>query len=143
MDPATLLGPIDALAPYIEAILVVLVVANMGTRILAFWSHQHQARDGPEAISRYLPHELSNVVLVLASFYYMTVHPHGGMVLSAIVLTAFVADFFEFEARKVEAREERPLDRPKSAIAASLLALAYAVFQAAFWIVAPYWGQVV
>jgi len=143
MQPLQLLGPLDLLAPYIEAILVVLVVVNMVTRILAFWSHQHQAKEGPEAVSRYLPHEVSNVVLVLASFYYLTVHAHGGFVLTAIVLSMFVADFFEFAARKVEAREERPLDRPKSAIAASLLALAYALFQAAFWIVAPYWGQVV
>lgn len=143
MQPVQLLGPVDLLAPYIEVILVLLVLANMGTRLLAFKTHQAQATEGPEAMARYLPHELANVVLILASFYYTTLHDHGGIVLSAMVITMVLADFFEFEARKVEVREERPLDRPKAALAASVLALGYALFQAAFWIVAPFYGQIV
>lgn len=143
MDPATLLGPLDALEPYIAGLLVALVLVNMGTRILAFWSHQHQAKDGPEAITRYLPHELSNVALILASFYYLSVHHHGGLILSTMVLMLFITDFFEYEARLVEAREERELERPKAAITASVITLGYALFQAAFWIVAPVWNAIV
>lgn len=142
-DPSTLLGPLDALAPYIEPLLVVLVVLNLLTRFQAHRVHRRQADDGPEAVGRYLIHELSNVVLVLASFYYMTVNHHAGMVLSTIVLGLVITDFFEFESRLVEAREDRPIERPKAALAASLLALSYALFQAAFFVVRPIWNGIV
>ncbi len=49
----------------------------------------------------------------------MTLHHHGGMVLSVLVLGAVITDFFEFESRKVEARRDIPLERPKGAIVAA------------------------
>lgn len=142
-DPSTLLGPVDALAPFIEPVLVVLVVLNMLTRLAAHRSHTRQAEEGPEAVSRFLPHELSNGVLLLGAFYYTTVHHHGGVVLSTLVVGLVLTDFFEFEARRVEAREERPLDRPKAALTASMLVLGYALFQAAFFLVEPVWEGIV
>ncbi|PSQ16098.1 hypothetical protein BRD00_12090 [Halobacteriales archaeon QS_8_69_26] len=142
-DPSTLLGPVDALAPYIEPLLVVLVVLNMVTRLLAHRRHRKQVEEGAEAVARFVPHELSNVVLVLGSFYFMTVEHHGGMVLSMLVVGMVITDFFEFESRKVEVREERPLDRPKAALVASLLVLSYALFQAVFYLVRPYWSSIV
>lgn len=142
-DPSTLLGPLDALAPYIEPLLVVLVVLNLLTRFQAHRVHRKQADEGVEAVERYTIHELSNVVLVLASFYYMTVDHHGGMVLSTIVLGLVLTDFFEFEARLVEVREDRPIDRPNAALMASLLALSYALYQALFFVVQPLWDVIV
>lgn len=144
MNPETLLGPLDALSGVIEPLLVVLVVANVGARFLAHRSHVQQAtRGGAKAMTRWLPHEVSNVVLVAASFYYATVEPHGGTVLSTLVLGMVIADFFEFESRKVEARTDEPLDVPKSALAASALVFAYALFQAGFFLVSDYWEQVI
>jgi hypothetical protein len=57
------------------------------------------------------------------------------MVLSVLVLGLFLTDFFEFEARKVEARRDVPLDRPKGSIAAGMLVLAYAGYQALFFLI--------
>jgi len=144
MADANIFGPVDGVLAMelgvgdvilIEAAILVLVLANFTTRKVAHDRHQSQAEEGAEAINRFLPHEVLNVVLVLASFYYMTVAHHAGMVLSVLVIGLFLADFFEFEARKVEARRDIPLDRPKGAITASMLVLAYAAFQALFFLV--------
>jgi len=54
------------------------------------------------------------------------------MVMSVLVVGMVITDFFEFESRKVEARRDLPLDRPKAAIGAWVLALLYVLFQVAF-----------
>jgi hypothetical protein len=143
VEPA-LFGPLDAaLAPVIEYLLLVLVVANMGTRLAAHRSHLRQAEAGAESLSRNRLHEASNVVLVLASFYYLTLHVHAGTVMAVIVLGTVIADFFEFESRQVELRQDWALERPKGALVGSALALAYAAFQSLFFLVQPYWELVV
>jgi len=140
-----LLGPLDAaLGGVMEFVLLALVLVNMVTRGLA---HASCARayesGGAEAIERYVPHEVSNVALVLAAFYYLTLHHHSGMVASMLVVGLFITDFFEFEARKVEARREIGLGRPKSAIAASVLVLLYVAYVSLFFVVEPVWSAVV
>lgn len=143
VEPA-LFGPIDAaLAPVIEYLLLVLVVANLGTRLLAHRAHVRQAEAGAESLSRHRLHEASNVVLVLATFYYLTLHHHSGFVLSVIVLGTVLADFFEFESRQVELRQDWDLERPNGAIVGSLLALAYAAFLSLFFLVKDYWELIV
>ena len=144
MDPTTMLGPLDALEPVIEYVILGLVVANVGARLLEHRSHVAQAADGgAEAIARGPARVGTNLLLVLASFYYTTVHPHGGTVMSILVLTMVLSDVFEFEARKVEARKEEALDVPKAAIGASGLVLLYAAYQALFFIVEPVWSAIV
>ncbi|MEF8757887.1 MAG: hypothetical protein V5A33_06595 [Halobacteriales archaeon] len=144
MDPTTLLGPLDALAPYVEYVILGLVVANMGARFLEHRSHVAQADDGgAEAIARGPARVATNLLLVLASFYYATVHPHGGTVMSVLVLTMVLSDVFEFEARKVEARKEEALDLPKAAISASGIVLLYAAYQALFFLIEPVWSSIV
>jgi hypothetical protein len=81
--------------------------------------------------------------LVLGAFYYTTVHHHAGMVLAMLALGVIITDFFEFEARKVEARSERTLERPKAALAASVLVLGYALFQSLFFIVEPIFSSII
>jgi len=144
MADANIFGPVDGVLAaelgvgdviLIEAVILVLVVANFATRKVAHDRHREQAEGGPEAITRFLPHEALNVVVVLAAFYYMTVAHHAGMVLSMLALGLFLADFFEFEARKVEARRDLELDRPKGSIAAGMLVLAYAGYQALFFLI--------
>lgn len=140
----SIFGPLDQLLAVetgigdvlvVEAILFVLVIANFATRHRAHSTHVSQADEGPEAVSRYLPHEVSNVVVLLVSFYYMTVDYHPGMVMSVLVLGMFLADFFEFEARKVEARRDIAIERPKGALVASLLVFTYAAYQTLFFII--------
>ena len=163
VEPA-ILGPIDVLlAPVIEYVLLVLVLANLGTRYLAHGSHVQQAEEDEE-VRRHRLHELSNVVLVLASFYFLTLDHHSGVVLSMLVvgtvLTDFFefeasgfgggfgggyvgADFFEFEARRVEARQDLPVEQPKGAIVASTLVFLYAAYLSLFFVVEPVWNAIV
>ena len=83
------------------------------------------------------------MVLVLGSFYYLTLHHHSGIVLSVLVVGTVLTDFFEFEARLVEARRDIPLEAPKGAIVGSLIVVAYAAYLALFFVVEPIWSAVV
>jgi hypothetical protein len=153
MPQVDLFGPIDAIfgaatgiadVIVIEALLLVLIVGNFVTRKIAHDRHKRQARDeGAEAVSRFLPHEAMNVALLLGAFYYMTVDHHSGMVMSVLVVGLFLTDFFEFEARKAEARRDVPLERPKGSLAAGVLVLAYAGYKALFFLIAGPFGAVV
>lgn len=124
-----LFGPLDALHAWIVPILLVLLLANSATRILA---HRRQVDQydsgGAEAIARWPPHVATNLLLVLGSFYLLTVQHHAGVVTSMFVVTMVLTDFFEFEGRKVEARRDLSLDKPKAAIALWGFALLYVIF---------------
>jgi hypothetical protein len=145
MQPLSLLGPLDALGTNVTYLILGLAVANMGTRILAHRQHERQAdlSDGAEEMTRHRLHEATNVLLVLSAFYMTSVAPHGGAVMSTIVIGLVITDFFEFEARKVEARKGDPLDRPNGALVASLLLLSYAAFQALFFLVEGIVGRII
>ncbi|MFB6195703.1 MAG: hypothetical protein ABEI80_06000 [Haloplanus sp.] len=137
------IGALEALEPYIAHVVLALVLVNMFTRIRAHAVHEQQAEEGAEELSRYTPHSLSTIALVLASFVFLIIEPHGGMVMSVIVVGLFLSDFFEFESRKVEARNDMTFERPKSAVAASLLALVYAGYQSLFVFIQPVWNAIV
>lgn len=145
MYALSLFGPVDALLePVIGFVLLGLALANVAARGLAFRSHKQEARQGgAEAISRYLPLEATNVLLVLGSFYFMLLEYHAGMVFSVLVIGMFLSDFFEFEARKVEARRDLDLDPPNSAIAASVLVILYASYHSLFFVIAPIWNAII
>jgi len=136
-------GALDVLEPYIAHVVLALVVVNMFTRIRAHGVHEQQIEDGADELSRYLPHSLTTIALVLASFAFLIVEPHGGMVMSIIAAGLFLTDFFEFEARQVEARNDMTFERPKGAVAASLLALLYAGYQSLFVFIQPVWNAIV
>jgi hypothetical protein len=136
-------GALDALEPYIAHVVLALVVVNMFTRIRAHSVHESQVEDGADELSRYLPHTITTVALVLASFVFLIVESHGGMVMSVIAVGLFLTDFFEFESRQVEARNDMTFERPKGAVAASLLALLYAGYQSLFVFIQPLWRLVV
>jgi len=136
-------GALDALEPYIAHVVLALVVVNMLTRIRAHSVQQSQVDDGADELSRYLPHSLTTIALVLASFVFLLVEPHGGMVMSVLVVGLFLTDFFEFESRQVEARNDMTFERPKGAVAASLLALLYAGYQSLFIFIEPVWNLLV
>jgi len=139
-----LFGPVDTfLGPFIEYVLLALLVVNIAGRALEYERIKRQASEGPEAINRHPLRVGTNVLLLAGSFYYLTVHHHGGMVFSILVLGLFLTDLFEFESRKVEARREIDLERPKGAIAASMLALLYIAYQTLFFIIAPVWNGIV
>ena len=138
-------GALEAVAGVLPFVLFGLVVLNVLTRFLAHRKHVQQAREGTddEAMSRYLPHETTNGALLLGSFLFAVVEPHGGVVLAVLVLGMFLSDFFEYESRCVEARNDMTVERPKSALAASVLVFLYAGFQSLFFVVQPLWEAVV
>tara|TARA_A100001037_G_scaffold273406_1_gene270307 strand:+ start:2489 stop:2926 length:438 start_codon:yes stop_codon:yes gene_type:complete len=128
MDPA-ILGPIDVIfSPIIEPILLIGVVTNLVTRLLAHRSHIRQNKQEKGSLERLKIHEISNGMLIIFSFYYMTLHHHGGMILSLMVLTMVLADIFEFEARLVESRGDMEIELPKGSMLASMLVLIYILY---------------
>ena len=149
MIPLSVLGPVDALLagsdhPPIVYVLVVLALANVVTRAVAHRSHVQQARDGgADAITEHPAHIATTLLLILASFYLATVELHSGMVISVLAVGMAIADFFEIEARRVEARNDRPIGRPTGAIAASVLVVLYAAYISLFFVVSPVWNAVI
>lgn len=151
MIAPALLGPLDVLGmevvagvTIIEFVLLALVVVNLAARAFAHRTYVSTAREeGVDAMTRSPFLEVTNVLIVLGGFYYITVHLHGGIVFTVLALGLFVTDFFEFEARLVEARTEIPLERPKGALVASSLVFLYIAYQSLFFIIRPLWEAVV
>jgi hypothetical protein len=148
MEPLSLFGPIDWVFENIiaiEYVVFALVLVNMVTRWWAYRDYRQQARsdDHEEELDRNVLHEASNVVLVLASFYLLTLHHHAGIVLSALVLGLFITDFFEFEAKEVELRKEKEISSPKGALTASVLVFLYSGYLSLFFLIEPIWSAIV
>jgi hypothetical protein len=146
MQPLQFIVPVGALesvAGLLPYAVLVLLLANMVTRVVAHRRHEAAVEDGAESLSRVLPHELTNVALILASFAYLVVAPHSGMVTTVLVAGVVVSDFFEFEARNVEARNGLEFERPKASIVTSVLALLYAAYVSLFFLIEPVWSQIV
>ncbi|WP_277553748.1 DUF7313 family protein [Halobaculum limi] len=139
------LGALESVAGVLPFAILAVVLVNMVTRLLAQRSFVKAAEeaDDDEALSRFLPHELVNVLLILLAFAFMIVEPHGGMVMSVLILGMVVADFFEYEARRVEARNGMEMERPNSSLAASVLVIGYAGYQSLFFLVAPVWNAII
>lgn len=142
MDPSTLLGPIDMLAPYIEYIVFVLIIANMATRHLQHRQHKQSAAAGAETLSRHPVHVASNVALLLGTFYLLSVDYHGGVVLTVLVIALIITDQFEVESRMVELRNDEELELPKAAIFTSGIVFLYAFYLSVFFVVEPAWRLV-
>jgi hypothetical protein len=148
MQPLQFIVPFDALEavePFLKYLILGLVLLNMATRLLGHRKQVQQVKagDDDDALTRFFPHTLTNVALILASFLLMIFEPHAGMVLSVLVVGMFLADFFEYESRRVEARTDKELEPPKAAVGASLLVLLYAGYQSLFFLIADYWNLVV
>ncbi|WP_348612360.1 DUF7313 family protein [Halobaculum rarum] len=139
------LGALESVAGVLPYVILVVVLVNVVTRLLAQRSFERAADEGDDddALSRYLPHEIVNVLLIVLSFAFMVVEPHGGMVLSVLVVGMVISDFFEYESRRVEARNNMEIERPNSALVASVLVIAYAGYQALFFLIEPIWSSII
>lgn len=134
-------GALEAAIPFV---VFALAIVNVITRILSHRSHVSQADEyGADGIERSSLHTVSTFALVLATFAYVMVDLHFGVALAAFALTAFIADFFEFEARLVEARTDRPLEAPKAAIGASLFIVVYAGYIVLVELFGAFWSPVI
>jgi hypothetical protein len=145
MDPLQFLVPLgwlSAVGPVLPYAILVMAVANLATRHIAYRSHVEQGTDG-DAVEPYTPHAFTNIGLLLLCFLFVLDAPVSGVILSVLVITMLVADLFELEARNVEARNDMPIEAPKSSIAASLLVLVFASYYALWFLVAGIWDQFV
>ena len=140
-----LFGPVDTLlAPVLIYVLLALVVVNIASRAFEYRQITDQVDDGDEDehVARNSIRVATNFLLVVAAFYFMTIDRHTGMIFSLFAVGVFLADFFEFEARRVEARQGWPIERPWGSIGASMLALAYVVYQILAEFL-PFWNLVI
>lgn len=150
LTPA-LLGPIDILGEevvsgvtIIEFVLLGLVTVNLAIRGLAHRNLVTTLREnGDEDVSRSLVLDVSDILIVLGGFYYITVHVHGGIIFTVLAIGLLMTDFFEFESRLVEARTEMPLERPKAALVTSMFAFLYIAYQSLFFIIQPLWDTII
>lgn len=137
-------GALESVSWALPYVILALVLVNFVTRYLAHSSHKRAADDDDaETLDRYTPHVAISAVLVLVCFLYTVVEPHSGMVISVLVVGTVVTDFFEFEARLVEARNNMAIEAPKAAIAASFVALLYALYISLFWVIKEPWEAVI
>ena len=140
-----LFGPVDTLlAPVLIYVLLALVLVNIASRALEYRQITDQADDGEadEHVARNSIRVATNFLLVVVSFYFMTVDRHTGMIFSLFAVGLFLADFFEFEARRVEARQGWAIERPWGSIGASMLVLAYVIYQILANLF-PFWNAVI
>lgn len=144
MYPLQLEAVDAALAAAIPFIVFALAIANIGTRYLAYRTYAEQADEhGADGIERHNGHMAMNLLLVVATFYYILVELHPGVVLAIFALTMVIADVFEFESRLVEARADRSLEPPKAAIGASLFVLMYASYIVLVAVFGAFWSPVI
>jgi hypothetical protein len=145
MDPLQFLVPLgwlSAVGPVLPYAILVMAVANLATRHLAHRRHVEQGSEG-DSVEPYTPHAFTNIGLLLLSFLFVLDAPVSGVILSMFVITMLVADLFELEARNVEARNDMPIEAPKSSIVASLFVLVFASYYALWFLVAGLWDQYV
>lgn len=136
-------GALESVAGELPYVILALLLASFATRHLRHSRHERAAEQDADTLSRYVPHVVVSALLVLSCFLYMIVEPHAGMVISVLVTGTVLADFFEFEARMVELRNNLGIERPKAAIAASVLSLLYALYISVFWVIQDQWAAIV
>jgi hypothetical protein len=122
------LGWIETVGPLLPIAILTLAVGNIITRLLSHRKHKQQVEDGEEGLDRYAPHEFTTTGLVILGLLFTIHRPTSGMILMLPLIGLFITDFFEFESREVEARNDLEFERPKAGIAISLLVLVYAAY---------------
>ena len=142
MQPLSFLVPlgwIESVGPIIPLAILALAVANMGTRLLSHRKHRQQAVDSDaDSLDRYTPHVFTTTGLVILGMLFTLYKPISGMIMMIPVIGLFITDFFEYESREVEARNDMEFERPKAALGVSVLLLIYAGYYGLSFIYEPY-----
>ena len=138
MDPLQFLVPlgwIETVGPIIPIAILVLIVANIGTRIK---ENRMQARqvENDEAVSRHPLNTFVTMGIVTLGLLFMVYRPVSGMIMMVPILGLFIADVFEFEGRRVEADNDLDFEWPK----ATLFSLGLALIYASYYALAPLYG---
>lgn len=149
----SIFGPLDAVlggTTTMAYVLLGLVLFNMITRVVSYRYFvseieriQTEEEETVDSVRPHPVHTVSNLLLLLGSFYYTSLDQHTGIVATSLVLGVFITDFFEFESQKVDVRRDIKIEWPKGAIAASLLTLVYVGYLSLFQFVEPFWNAIV
>jgi len=140
MDPLQFLVPlgwIETIGPIMPIAIFVLVVANIGARILENRRQSWQA-DNDEPITRHPLNTVTTMGLVTLGLLFVVYRPISGMIMMIPIFGLFVADVFEFESRQVEADNDLEFEWPKATLLAAGLTLVYAVYYAFQPLYSPY-----
>jgi hypothetical protein len=140
------IGALDAVGPILPFAILILLVVNLLTRYIQHKNHRVQAAiaEDDAAIRRFAPHSFTTMGAVVLALAYLITAPHGGMIMTALVLAVLFTDLFEYEARLVEARSKSlEISTPTSALGATAVAILYAAYQAVFFLIEPIWSTIV
>jgi hypothetical protein len=122
------LGWIETIGPLLPIAILTLVVVNLITRLLSHRKHKQQVAADDAELDRYPPHVFTTTGVVVLGLLFTIYRPTSGMILMIPVIGLFITDFFEYESREVEARNDMTFEQPKAGIAVSLLVLVYAAY---------------
>ncbi len=140
MDPLQFLVPlgwIETVGPIIPIAILVLVVANIGTRIKENRMQVRQAEAGEE-ITRHPLNTFVTMGIVTLGLLFIVYRPTSGMIMMLPIIGLFVADVFEFEGRQVEADNDLTFEWPKATLFSLGLALIYALYYGLAPLYSPY-----
>jgi phosphatidylglycerophosphate synthase len=132
MDPLQFLVPlgwIETIGPIVPIGILVLVVANIGTRILENRMQAHQVKND-EPLTRHPLNTFTTMGIVTLGLLFTVYRPISGMIMMIAIFGLFVADVFEFEGRQIEADNGLEFEWPKATLGATGLTLIYAMYYA-------------
>jgi len=140
MDPLQFLVPlgwIETIGPIAPIGILVLVLANIGTRILENRKQAYQLEQD-EPLTRHPLNTITTMGIVTLGLLFVLYRPISGMIMMIPIFGLFVADVFEFEGRQVEANNDLAFEWPKATLFATGLTLIYAMYYALDPLYAPY-----
>ena len=129
------LGWIETIGPIIPIAILVLVVANIGTRIKENRMQARQTKNGEE-LTRDPANTFVTMGIVTLGLLFIVYRPVSGMIMMIPITGLFIADVFEFEGRRVEADNDLDFEWPK----ATLFSLGLSLIYAAYYALAPLYG---
>ncbi len=131
------LGWIETVGPSIPIAILVLVIANIGTRIKENRMQAQQMKNGEE-ITRHPLNTFVTMGIVTVGLLFVIYRPISGMILMLPIIGLFIADVFEFEGRRVEADNDLDFEWPKATLFSLGLAFIYATYYAMRPLYGPY-----
>ena len=123
------LGWIETIGPIVPIAILVLVVANIGARIVENRRQEWQA-EHDEPLTRHPANTFTTMGIVTLGLLFIVYRPISGMIMMIPILGLFIADVFEFEGRQVEADNGLEFEWPKATLLATGLTLIYAFYYA-------------
>jgi len=131
------LGWVETVGPIAPIAILVLIIANIGTRILENRRQAYQA-EHDEPLTRHPLNTFTTMGLVTMALLFVLYRPISGMIMIIPIVGLFIADVFEFEGRRVEADNDLEFEWPKATLLAAAITVIYAMYYALDPLYSPY-----